>query len=60
MPGIGHAVTANRITERIITKMSGKIINKFFIDVMNPAVGQYVRVSNNTLINTYSSFLIYP
>ena len=60
VPGIGHAVTVNRITERTITKISGKVINKLMVEVMNPSVGQYVRISNSTLINAYNSFLIFP
>ena len=60
VPGIGHAVSINRITERTITKISGKIINKLLVDVMNPAVGQYVRVSNSSITGAYNSFLIYP
>ena len=57
---IGHAVTVNRITERTVTKISGKMIYRLLTDVMNPAVGQYVRVSERTLLNAYNTFLIFP
>lgn len=60
VPGIGHAVTANKITERTITKLSGKVVKRLLIDVMNPRRGQYIRVSNSTLINAYNTFIYWP
>ena len=58
--GIGHAITLNRITERTINKISGKIINRLLIDAMNPSVGQYVRVSSSKLLNAYNTFIFRP
>ena len=60
VPGIGHAVTANRITLRTIVKMSGRTLKRLLIDVMNPAKGQYVRIPGYSLTNAYNSFLIFP
>ena len=60
VPGIGHAVTANKITVKTITKISGRIIKRILVDVMNPAKGQYIRISNYSLTNAYNSFLIFP
>ncbi len=58
--GTGHGVVINRITERTITKISGNTIKKLIVYVMDPAVGQYVKVPGRKLTNAYNSFLIYP
>ena len=56
----GHAVTANRVTERVITKISGKVARRLLVDVMDPLAGQYVRVSNSSLANAHKAFLFFP
>lgn len=59
-PGVGHAVSLNRITERKITKLSGKVINRTFYHVMNPARGQYIPISLSELKGAYNLFYIFP
>jgi hypothetical protein len=58
--GIGHAVVLNRITERTITKISGKVVTKYLYDVMNPARGQYIRTASSLLRNAFNTFLVWP
>ena len=55
--GIGHSVTANRAWQRTITRINGRVVKRIFIDVMNPARGQYIRVTNNTLQNAHRFFI---
>ena len=58
--GVGHAVSLNRVTERTITKLSGKVINRTFYHVMNPARGQYIPISLSKLKRAYNLFYIFP
>ena len=44
-----HMVLLNRITERTITKMSGKVLTRFLFDAMDPLASRYSRLSNNFL-----------
>jgi len=57
---VGHSVLANRITERTITKISGRSFNKLLLYVMDPAKGQYVRVSNGFTLNAANIFILFP
>ncbi len=41
----GHMVVANSVWERTVTKISGRVIQRLFLEVMNPASGQYIRQS---------------
>jgi hypothetical protein len=41
----GHMVVANSVWERTVTKISGRVIQRLFLEVMDPARGQYIRQS---------------
>jgi hypothetical protein len=45
----GHMVVANSVWERTVTKISGRVIQRLFLEVMDPARGQYVwkSIGNN-------------
>lgn len=53
---IGHMVALNKVVSRTIVKVSGKTANKLLFYVMNPSVGQYVRISNKALSNYSNIF----
>lgn len=57
---VAHSVLANRVTERTITKISGKAVTKLLLDVMNPAHGQYYRLSGSSVLNARNIFLLFP
>ncbi len=60
-PGLGHSVVVNRITQRTITKISGRVITRTIVHVMDPASNsQYKRIGIGTLKNAFSTFLIAP
>ena len=48
----GHLVAINKVVYRTITKINDKVVYKTLYYIMNPAVGQYVRISESNL-NTY-------
>ena len=45
----GHMVVANSVWQTTITKPNGRVIQRLFLEVMDPARGQYIRqsISNN-------------
>jgi len=57
---IGHSVLANRITERTITKISGNVVNKLILHVMDPSKGQYIRVYGGFARNAANIFILFP
>ena len=57
---VAHSVVANRITEQTIIKSSGKVVIKLLLDVMDPMRGQYYRISNNSALNAFNTFILFP
>ena len=41
----GHMVVGNAVWQRTATKISGRVVQRLFLEVMDPARGQYIRQS---------------
>jgi hypothetical protein len=57
---VGHAVLMQRIVEKNITKVNGRVIQKVLYRVMDPAYGgSFYRINNNNIIDALNIFYIF-
>jgi RHS repeat-associated protein len=56
---MGHSVLVNRITEKVVTKISGKVTTKLLLYVMDPAKGQYIRKGTSDAVKALNTFHIF-
>lgn len=56
---MGHLVMVNRITEKVVTKISGRVTTKLLLYVMDPARGQYVQKGASEATGAFRIFHIF-
>jgi hypothetical protein len=56
---MGHSVLVNRITEKVVTKISGKVTSKLLLYVMDPQKGQYFQISGSSVRDAFSFYHLF-
>jgi hypothetical protein len=56
---IGHSVVMKKVILQTATKISGKTIDKYLYYVMDPAGGNYHKISKSMIIDAKNVFYIW-